>query len=177
MFAPIVPIQAGYVRYITARRHCAKEIREFYSERGRATSKHLEAPGRAGYHLADQSQPTETASMSITIYHNPRCSNSRNALALLREAGKEPVVVDYLANPPSREQLRDMVAKAGLSVRDAMRSKEAVYGELGLADPALSDEALLDAMVAHPVLINRPFVVTPKGVRLCRPPELVKELL
>lgn len=115
--------------------------------------------------------------MSTTIYHNPRCSNSRNALALLRESGIEPDVVDYLANPPSREVLRDLIARAGLSVRDAIRSKEAVYAELGLDDPTLSDEALLDAMVKHPVLINRPFVVTPKGVRLCRPPELVREIL
>lgn len=115
--------------------------------------------------------------MSTTIYHNPRCSNSRNALALLRENGIEPAVVDYLANPPSRETLRDLISRAGLSVRDAIRSKEAVYAELGLDDPTLSDEALLDAMVKHPVLINRPFVVTPKGVRLCRPPELVREIL
>lgn len=115
--------------------------------------------------------------MSTTIYHNPRCSNSRNALALLRENGIEPTVVDYLANPPAREALRDLIARAGLSVRDAIRSKEAVYAELGLDDAALSDDALLDAMVRHPVLINRPFVVTSKGVRLCRPPELVREIL
>lgn len=115
--------------------------------------------------------------MDITIYHNARCSNSRGALALLREAGKEPVIVDYLATPPSREQLRDLIARAGLTVREAMRSKEAVYEELGLGDPSLPDDALLDAIVAHPILLNRPFVVTPKGVRLCRPPELVNELL
>lgn len=115
--------------------------------------------------------------MDITIYHNPRCSNSRGALALLREAGKEPVIVDYLATPPSREQLRDMIARAGLSVREAMRSKEALYEELGLGEASVSDDALLDAIAAHPILLNRPFVVTPKGVRLCRPPELVNELL
>jgi arsenate reductase len=86
-------------------------------------------------------------------------------------------VVDYLATPPGRDELRDMIARAGLTVREAMRSKEAAYGELGLDDPALSDDALLDAMVANPVLINRPFVVTPKGVRLCRPPELVRDIL
>jgi arsenate reductase len=115
--------------------------------------------------------------MDTTIYHNARCSNSRNALALLREQGIEPRVVDYLATPPGPDELREMIARAGLTVREAMRPKEAVYGELGLDDPALSDDALLDAMVANPVLINRPFVVTPKGVRLCRPPELVRDIL
>jgi arsenate reductase len=115
--------------------------------------------------------------MAITIYHNPRCSNSRGALALLQEAGEAPEIVDYLANPPSREQLRDMIARAGLTVRGAMRTKEAAYEELGLGDPSVSDDKLLDAIVAHPGLLNRPFVVTPKGVRLCRPPELVREIL
>jgi arsenate reductase (glutaredoxin) len=113
--------------------------------------------------------------MDIKIFHNPRCGTSRTTLGLLRDAGHEPEVVDYLANPPEREQLREMIARAGLSVRDAVRSKEAVYGELGL--DGAGDEALLDAMVANPVLINRPFVVTPKGVRLCRPSELVNEIL
>jgi arsenate reductase len=115
--------------------------------------------------------------MGITIYHNPRCSNSRNTLALLRETGAETEVVDYIANPPSREQLREMIAKAGLTLRGAMRNKEEVYAQLGLDDPSLPDDALLDAMLAHPNLINRPFVVTPKGARLCRPPELVHEIL
>jgi arsenate reductase len=115
--------------------------------------------------------------MEITIYHNSRCSNSRGALALIEASGARPRVVDYLAQPPARGELRDMIARAGLAVRDAMRSKEALFVELGLADPAVSDDALLDAMLAHPVLINRPFVVTPKGVRLCRPPELVREIL
>lgn len=115
--------------------------------------------------------------MDITIYHNPRCGTSRNTLAAIREAGHEPQVVDYLATPPSREALRAMIAAAGLTVREAIRSKEAVYAELGLDAPGLGDEALLDAMVAHPVLINRPFVVTPKGVRLCRPVERVNEIL
>jgi arsenate reductase len=115
--------------------------------------------------------------MGITIYHNARCSNSRGALALLQEAGEEPEIVAYLAHPPSREQLRDMIARAGLSVREAMRTKEEAYAQLGLGDPSVSDDKLLDAMVAHPSLINRPFVVTPKGVRLCRPPELVREIL
>jgi arsenate reductase (glutaredoxin) len=115
--------------------------------------------------------------MDVTIYHNPRCSNSRNALALLREQGIEPRVVDYLANPPTREELRGLISRAGLTVREAMRTKEAVYAELGLDEAGLSDDALLDAMVANPVLINRPFVATPKGVRLCRPPELVRDII
>ncbi len=115
--------------------------------------------------------------MDITIYHNPRCGTSRNTLAAIRATGIEPQVVDYLAIPPSREQLRAMIAASGLTVRDAVRSKEALFGELGLDQPGVDDEALLDAMAAHPVLINRPFVVTPKGVRLCRPIELVHEIL
>jgi arsenate reductase (glutaredoxin) len=115
--------------------------------------------------------------MDITIYHNPRCSTSRNALAAIIEAGHQPKVVEYLATPPSREQLRQLIKDAGLSVRGAVRSKEALFGELGLDAPGVDDEALLDAMAAHPVLINRPFVVSPKGVRLCRPAELVREIL
>jgi arsenate reductase (glutaredoxin) len=113
--------------------------------------------------------------MTVTIYHNPRCSNSRGALELIREAGIEPVVVDYLSAPPSREEVRKMILDAGLSVRAAMRPKEAAYAELGLA--TADDEALLDAVAAHPVLLNRPFVVTKKGTRLCRPPELVRDIL
>lgn len=115
--------------------------------------------------------------MDITIYHNPRCGTSRNTLAAIREAGHEPQVVDYLSTPPSRQELRDMIASAGLTVREAVRSKEALFGELGLDRPGVEDEALLDAMVQHPVLINRPFVRTPKGVRLCRPFELVRDIL
>ncbi len=115
--------------------------------------------------------------MTITIYHNPRCGTSRNTLAAIRAAGHEPQVVDYLASPLSREQLRALIADASLAVRDAVRSKEAVFAELGLDAPATGDEALLDAMAAHPVLLNRPFVVTPKGARLCRPFELVHEIL
>jgi arsenate reductase (glutaredoxin) len=115
--------------------------------------------------------------MDISIYHNPRCGTSRNTLALIRNTGVEPQVVDYIANPPTRAALADMIARAGLTVREAMRSKEPVFVELGLADPALDDGALLDAMVAHPILINRPFVVTPAGVRLCRPSELVLDIL
>jgi arsenate reductase (glutaredoxin) len=115
--------------------------------------------------------------MDISIYHNPRCGTSRNTLALIRNTGVEPQVVDYIANPPTRAALADMIARAGLTVREAMRSKEPVFAELGLGDPALDDGALLDAMVAHPILINRPFVVTPAGVRLCRPSELVLDIL
>jgi arsenate reductase len=113
--------------------------------------------------------------MDIKIFHNSRCGTSRTTLNAVREAGHEPEVVDYLANPPEREQLKKMIADAGLSVREAVRSKEALYGELGL--DGAGDEALLDAMVANPILINRPFVITPKGVRLCRPSELVNEIL
>lgn len=115
--------------------------------------------------------------MDITIYHNARCGTSRNTLALIRNTGVEPQVVDYLATPPERATLAGLIARAGLTVREAMRSKEAVFAELGLDDASLSDDALLDAMLANPVLINRPFVVTPNGVRLCRPSELVLDIL
>ncbi|RSZ60676.1 arsenate reductase (glutaredoxin) [Massilia atriviolacea] len=113
--------------------------------------------------------------MTITIYHNARCSNSRRALELILASGAEPHVIDYLAEPPTRAVLADLISRAGLSVRDAMRTKEKEYAGLGLADAA--DDALLDAMVAHPALINRPFVVTPLGVRLCRPGDLVLDIL
>ena len=115
--------------------------------------------------------------MNVTIYHNPRCGTSRNTLGLIRNTGVEPTVIEYLANPPSHALLRAMVQAAGITVRDAIRRKEPVYAELGLDDPALSDDALIDAMLAHPVLIERPFVVTPSGVRLCRPSELVLDIL
>ena len=115
--------------------------------------------------------------MTVTIYHNPKCGTSRNTLALIRNAGIEPQVIDYLSETPAREALAAMIAQAGLTVRDAMRAKEAVFAELGLDDPALGDDALLDAMLAHPILINRPFVVTPVGARLCRPSELVLDIL
>lgn len=105
--------------------------------------------------------------MDITIYHNPRCGTSRNTLAAIREAGHEPRVIDYLATPPSRQELEAMIAAAGLSPREAVRSKEALFGELGLDRPDVDERALLDAMAAHPVLINRPFVVTPKGFPSC----------
>ncbi len=115
--------------------------------------------------------------MSITIYHNNACGTSRKTLEAIRATGVEPEIVDYVKSPPSREALKAMIARAGLTARGAMRDKGDLYDELGLADATLSDDALLDAMMAHPILINRPFVVTGKGVRLCRPSELVLELL
>jgi len=115
--------------------------------------------------------------MSVTIYHNPACGTSRNTLALIRNAGIEPTVIEYLKTPPSRETLTALIAEAGLSVREAIREKGTPYAELGLADPSLADDPLLDAMLAHPILINRPFVVTSKGVRLCRPSEVVLDIL
>ena len=115
--------------------------------------------------------------MSVVIWHRPSCSNARGALALIRAAGIEPEIVDYVAQPPAVEQLRAAIAAAGLGVREAIRDKEPEYAARGLDDPAVPDEALLAAMVAAPILINRPFVFTPKGVRLCRPPERVLDLL
>ena len=115
--------------------------------------------------------------MTITIYHNPACGTSRNTLALIRNAGVEPDVIEYLKTPPNRDTLSRMIEDAGLSVRQAVREKEKLFTELGLANAALTDEQLLDAMLAHPVLINRPFVVTPAGTRLCRPSELLLEIL
>lgn len=115
--------------------------------------------------------------MSITIYHNTACGTSRKTLEAIRATGVEPTIVDYVKNPPSRAALQQMIAKAGIGVRQAMRNKGDLYTQLGLADSALSDDALLDAMMAHPVLIERPFVVTDKGVRLCRPSELVQDIL
>ncbi|SDC50763.1 arsenate reductase [Cupriavidus sp. YR651] len=115
--------------------------------------------------------------MSVTIYHNPECGTSRNTLAMIRNAGIEPEVIEYLMTPPSRAQLQQMIAQAGLTVREAIREKGTPYAELGLADPALTDDQLLDAMLAHPILINRPFVVTEHGARLCRPSELVLDIL
>lgn len=114
---------------------------------------------------------------TITIYHNPRCGTSRNTLAAIRDSGVEPVVIEYLKTPPSRAELVGLIAASGLSVRKIMRRKEALFSELGLDDPQRSDEELIDAMVAHPILINRPIVVTPLGTRLCRPSEVVREIL
>ena len=113
----------------------------------------------------------------ITIYHNPRCGTSRNTLAMIRNTGAEPNVIEYLKNPPTRETLVALIAAAGLGVRGIERAKEAVFTELGLDDPAKTDDELIDAMMAHPILINRPIVVTPLGVRLCRPSEAVLDIL
>ncbi|MEO5325324.1 arsenate reductase (glutaredoxin) [Mesorhizobium sp. CC13] len=115
--------------------------------------------------------------MDITIYHNPDCGTSRNTLALIRNAGVEPTVIEYLKTPPTRTVLKDMISKAGLTVRDAIRQKGTPYADLGLGDPTLTDDDLLEAMLEHPILINRPFVVTPWGVRLSRPSEVVLEVL
>lgn len=115
--------------------------------------------------------------MNVTIYHNPDCGTSRNTLAMIRNAGIEPTVIKYLHTPPSRDALKAMIADAGLSVREAIREKGTPFDDLGLADPALNDDALLDAMLAHPILINRPFVITPIGTRLCRPSEVVLDIL
>jgi arsenate reductase len=115
--------------------------------------------------------------MTVTIYHNPSCGTSRNTLSLIRNAGIEPDVIEYLQHPPTRATLVDLIGRAGLTVRAAIREKGTPYLELGLDDPAKSDDVLLDAMLAHPILINRPFVVTPAGVRLCRPSELVLDIL
>jgi arsenate reductase len=115
--------------------------------------------------------------MHATIYHNSRCSTSRNTLALLRHAGIEPTIVTYLTSPPDRPTLVRLIEDAGLTVRDALRSKETTFIELGLDRPGVTDEHLLDAMLAHPVLINRPFVVTERGTRLCRPSDIVLEIL
>lgn len=120
---------------------------------------------------------TVNAGMKATIWHNPACGTSRKVLAALREAGIEPEVVEYLRDPPTRERLAAMIRAAGLTVREALREKGTPYAELGLADPALTDDRLLDAMMAHPILINRPFVETGKGARLCRPAERVREIL
>jgi arsenate reductase len=115
--------------------------------------------------------------MTVTIYHNPSCGTSRNTLALIRNAGIEPTIIEYLKSPPARKELKDLIRRAGLTVREAIREKGTPYAELGLDDPSFTDEQLLDAMEAHPILINRPFVVTEKGVRLSRPSELVLDIL
>jgi arsenate reductase len=115
--------------------------------------------------------------MTITIYHNPDCGTSRNTLAMIRQSGEEPTVIEYLKHPPSREKLVELVAAMGTSVRALLREKATPFRELGLADPKWSDAELIDFMLAHPILINRPVVVTTKGVRLCRPSEAVIDIL
>lgn len=113
----------------------------------------------------------------VTIYHNPACGTSRNTLALIRNSGVEPDIVEYLKTPPSRDRLADLIRRMGVPVRDVLREKGTPYAELGLDDASLSDDRLLDAMIAHPILINRPIVETPLGVRLCRPSEAVLDIL
>ena len=115
--------------------------------------------------------------MDVIIYHNPDCGTSRNTLAMIGNAGIEPHVIEYLKTPPTRLMLRQLIERMGVSVREVIREKGTPYKELGLDDPSLTDDQLLDAMMAHPILINRPIVVTPKGVRLCRPSEAVLDLL
>ena len=115
--------------------------------------------------------------MSVTIYHNPACATSRNTLAMIRQNGDEPQVIDYLKMPPSRERLIELISAMGISVRDLLRRKGTPYDELGLDDPKWTDDELIQFMMQYPILINRPIVVTPKGVKLCRPSEVVLDLL
>jgi arsenate reductase len=115
--------------------------------------------------------------MTVTIYHNPDCGTSRNTLAMIRQSGVEPVVIEYLRTPPTRDRIAELVTAAGMSLREAIRQKDTPYAELGLADASLSDDALLDAIETHPILLNRPLVETPLGTRLCRPSEVVLDIL
>jgi arsenate reductase len=115
--------------------------------------------------------------MNVTIYHNPACGTSRNTLAMIRQSGEAPEVIEYLKTPPSRARLIELIEAMRIPVRALLREKGTPYAELGLADPKWSDDALIDVMLAHPILINRPIVVTPKGTRLCRPSEVVLDLL
>lgn len=115
--------------------------------------------------------------MTITIYHNPDCGTSRNTLAMIRQSGEEPVVIEYLKTPPSRDRLIQLISAMGITPRDLLREKGTPYAELGLADPKWSDGQLIDMMLAHPILINRPIVETPVGTRLCRPSETVLDIL
>ena len=115
--------------------------------------------------------------MSVTIYHNPACGTSRNTLAMIRQSGEEPEVIEYLKHAPSRARLIELIEAMGITARELLREKGTPYAELGLADPKWTDDQLIDFMLAHPLLINRPVVVTPKGTKLCRPSEAVLELL
>ena len=115
--------------------------------------------------------------MNVTIYHNPLCGTSRKTLEIIRETGSEPNIVEYLKAPPTREELRQMYERAGISPREGLRAKEPMAAELGLTRRDVSDDEILDAMLEHPILIERPLVVTDKGVRLCRPQDLVREIL
>ena len=132
-------------------------------------------PGLRARHVRRRHR--EDRLVSVTIYHNPECGTSRNVLALIRNSGEEPTVVEYLKTPPSRETLVALIGRTGFTARDLLRRKGTPYDDLGLDDPALTEEQLLDAMMAHPILINRPIVVTPVGVKLCRPSEAVLEIL
>ena len=115
--------------------------------------------------------------MTITIYHNPKCGTSRNVLTMIRTSGEAPVVIEYLKTPPTRERLKELIAAMGIPVRALLREKGTPYAELELGDPKWTDDQLIDFMIAHPILINRPIVVTPKGVKLCRPSETVLDIL
>jgi arsenate reductase (glutaredoxin) len=115
--------------------------------------------------------------VSITIYHNPACGTSRNTLAMIRQSGEQPEIIEYLNNPPDRARLIELIRAMAIPVRALLREKGTPYAELGLADPKWSDDQLIDFMLAHPILINRPIVVTPKGTKLCRPSEAVLDLL
>lgn len=115
--------------------------------------------------------------MSVTIYHNPDCGTSRNTLAMIRQSGVEPVVIEYVKTPPSREKLKELIAAMGITARALLREKGTPYKDLGLGDPKWSDDELINQMLVHPILINRPIVVTTKGARLCRPSEAVVDLL
>jgi arsenate reductase len=137
----------------------------------------IERRTRAPCNVADKYALQPKVFPMITIYHNPDCGTSRNTLAMIRQSGEEPEIIQYLETPPDRGLLVWLIAQAGLTARAALRQKDTPYGALGLGDTSLSDAQLVDAMLAHPILINRPFVVTPKGVRLCRPSELVLEIL
>jgi len=119
----------------------------------------------------------QVRTMSIVIYHNPACGTSRNTLAMIRQSGEEPEIIQYLKTPPSREKLKELITAMGIPVRGLLREKGTPYHDLDLSNPKWSDDELIDFMIAHPILINRPIVVTPKGLRLCRPSEAVLEIL
>ena len=115
--------------------------------------------------------------MTVTIFHNPKCGTSRNTLAMIRASGEEPVIIEYVQNPPTRERLLGLLAAMNMTPRELLREKGTPYAELGLSDPKWTDDELIDFMMAHPILINRPIVETPRGTRLCRPSDLVLPLL
>jgi len=115
--------------------------------------------------------------MTVTVYHNPDCGTSRNVLGLIRNSGEKPAIIEYLKTPPSRDELKDLIARMGISVRDLLRRQGTPYDALGLGDPGRSDDQLLDVIMEHPILINRPIVITPLGVKLCRPSETVLDIL